>query len=123
MRSAEPGGGTWTAPGANGSAVQQAALDLSPVHEPEPVVQRALETGRRASFAIGSHRGGAAASPAAPAPAPAQQPAAAAPGGAHDGEAKLSEEQLHQAYEYFESRWRDRLWVERDLLGRRVDLH
>jgi hypothetical protein len=119
MRSGEPGGRTWTAPAANGSAVQQAALDLSPAYEPEPIVQRALETGRRASFSIGSHRGGASAAP----PAPAAPAPAAAPEASHDGEAKLSDEQLHQAYEYFESRWRDRLWVERDLLGRRVDLH
>ena len=119
MRSVEGGGETWSAPqmATNGSAALQAAP--MPFHDPgrgsdaEPVLQRAAENGRRASFAIGSHRGAAAAA------APAAAPAAAH----HEEPAKLSEEQLHQAYEYFESRWRDRLWVERDLLGRRVDLH
>ena len=107
-------GRTWTAAGTNGSAALQAApftdLDASPASEPEPVVQRALEDGppRRSSIVIGGHRGGAATqSP----PEPSH----------HVDPSKLTEEQLEQAYEFFEGRWRDRLWIERDLMGQRVD--
>jgi hypothetical protein len=57
---------------------------------------------------------------------PAQSGASAAASAAGNAPAasapELTDEQLHQAYEYFEERWRDRLWVERDLMGRRVDL-
>jgi hypothetical protein len=59
-------------------------------------------------------------------PPPPPSSASAGGGAAAEGPAgaagELTDEQLHQAYEYFEERWRGRLWVERDLMGHRVDL-
>jgi hypothetical protein len=54
-----------------------------------------------------------------PPPPPSSSSAAEGSAGAAG---ELTDEQLHQAYEYFEERWRGRLWVERDLMGHRVDL-
>jgi hypothetical protein len=105
-------GSTWTAPGMGGSAAP--ALQLAPEPVPAPVPAPVSLTVQRAvSIDEMSVSAGEPAQGANPG-----QPAGAAPAAAGE----LTDEQLHQAYEYFEERWRDRLWVERDLMGRRVDL-